>query len=214
MLIIEREGDCLSRAFILRRPVPKKCYEEYAYILDYLPYGYPYYFSTKTPLRRGPIAQAIGEDYFMLLELEPYRGIQLSLRERVYVGKSISDKIRIRRVIRKLTYDELTATAKAELPATLEIIVSKKEKYFIEFFNKAEPLTKKMHELELLRGIGKKTLWRILEERKKKPFESFEDLQTRTRIPDPKKIIIERIIEELKGGQKYYLFVVPSTQHS
>lgn len=204
----------MSRVFILRRPVPKKCYEEYAYILDYLPFGYPYYFSTsRTPLRRGPVAQAIGEDYFMLLELEPYKGIQLSLRERVYVGKSISDKIRVRRVVRRLTYDELTATAKAELPAVLEIIVSAKEDYFVEFFNKAEPLTKKMHELELLRGIGKKTLWRILEERKRKPFESFKDLQTRTRIPDPKKIIIERIIEELRGGQKYYLFVVPLAQY-
>ncbi len=206
----------MSNFIILRRPLPRKCYEEYAYILDFLPYGYPYYMTTslRQPPRRGPVAQAIGEDYFMLLELEPFKGVTLSLRERVFVGRGLSDKIKIRRVIRRLTYDELTATAKAELPAVLEMIVESREKYFVDFFNNAGPLTKKMHELELLRGIGKKTLWRILEERKKKPFESFKDIQTRAKIPDPKKLIVERIIEELKGGQKYYLFVVPMTTPS
>lgn len=203
----------LSDFIILRRPVPRKCYERYAYILDYLPYGYPYPYTSTTRVRRGqPIAQAIGEDYFMLLELEPLRGISLAPRERVYVVKDFSDKIK--RVIRRLTYDELTSTAKAELPTVLEMIVEAKEKFFVDFFNKASSLTKKMHELELLRGIGKKTLWRILEERRKKPFESFKDLQERAKIPDPKKLIVERILEELKGGQKYYLFVIPimSTQ--
>ncbi len=204
----------MSRVFILRRSVPKKCYEEYAYVLDYLPFGYPYYVSSpRAPARRGPVAQAIGEEYFMLLELEPFRGIQLSPRERVYVGRNVADKIRVTRVVRRLTYDELTATAKAELPAVLETIVESKEDFFVDFFNNAEPLTKKMHELELLRGIGKKTLWRILEERKKKPFESFKDIQARAKIPDPKKLIVERIIEELRGGQKYYLFVVPALPH-
>ena len=49
----------------------------------------------------------------------------------------------------------------------------------------------------------------ILEERRKKPFESFEDIEKRTRINDPAKVIADRIVLELQGNQKYYLFVKP-----
>ncbi|RLE61081.1 MAG: DUF655 domain-containing protein [Thermoprotei archaeon] len=180
-----------------------KAYEEYVIVLDYLPYGY----YTPRGFIRGPLAQAVGEDYFMLLELQPYEGIPLSIRERVYVGKH--DISKVRRITRRLTYDELTQTAKGELPEVIEEIVTRKAEKFVEFFNKASPLTTRMHSLELLRGVGKKTLWKILEERKKRPFESFKDIQERTRISDPKRLIVERILEEIKGGQKYYLFVVP-----
>ena len=65
-----------------------------------------------------------------------------------------------------------------------------------------------MHQLELLPGIGSKHLWEILEERKKKPFESFEDIKKRVSlIPDPEKMITKRIIEELEDKDKYRLFV-------
>ena len=48
----------------------------------------------------------------------------------------------------------------------------------IEFFNKAAPLTTRMHQLELLPGLGKKHMWEIIEERKDKPFESsFPDFK-------------------------------------
>ncbi|MCK4555728.1 MAG: DUF655 domain-containing protein, partial [Candidatus Aenigmarchaeota archaeon] len=58
--------------------------------------------------------------------------------------------------------------------------------------------------------IGKKHLWQILEERKKKPFESFEDIKARVSLlPNPKKAIIRRILEELGGDQKWYVFTTP-----
>ena len=183
-----------------RRPM---IYEEYAYILDYLPYGY---YAPGRPRTRGPIAQAVGEGYFTLLELIPYEGIELSIRERVYVGRGVSDKIM--KVSRRLLYEELTARAKAELPSVLAEIVSKREKEFVEFFNRAQPLTPRMHSLELLRGIGKKTLWKIIEERKKNPFNSFKDIEERTKISDVKKLIVERILEEIiDSREKYHLFV-------
>ncbi len=43
--------------------------EDYAIILDYLPYGYP------MGKRMTPIAQAIGEKNLSLLELVPRRGV-------------------------------------------------------------------------------------------------------------------------------------------
>jgi putative nucleotide binding protein len=64
-----------------------------------------------------------------------------------------------------------------------------------------------MHALELLPGIGKKSMWQIIDTRENKPFDSFTDIQSRTGISDPTKIIVRRIIEELTGESKYRLFI-------
>ena len=42
----------------------------------------------------------------------------------------------------------------------------------------------------------------------KKIFESFEDLKKRvSNLPDPKKAIEKRLIEEISGKERYYLFI-------
>jgi len=63
--------------------------------------------------------------------------------------------------------------------------------------------------LELLPGLGKKTMWAILEERKKGPFKSFEDLGKRIpTIHHPEKLLAKRIEMEIANpGEKYHLFV-------
>ena len=66
----------------------------------------------------------------------------------------------------------------------------------------------RMHQLELLPGLGKKHMWEVLEARKEKPFESFEDIKNRVKLlPDPKSIIIKRILSEIEGKEKYQIFV-------
>lgn len=178
-------------------------YEEYAYVLDFLPHGHPL---ESTPLfRREPIAQVIGETYFTLLEVVPKPGVFLHPGERVFIGKGERDKIA--RVRRRISYDDLTISARDELVNVLEVIVSKQEKRFVNFFNNVGAITTRLHALQLLPGIGRKLLWMILDERKRKPFESFEDIKKRTKIPDPKKLIVKRIIMELSGEDKYKLFV-------
>ena len=97
-----------------------------------------------------------------------------------------------------------------ELENAVEHIVLKREKWFVNFFNTAQPITPRMHMLELIPGIGKKYMWNILDEREKKPFESFEDLQRRINIPNPAKLITKRVIEELSEESKYRLFTRPS----
>jgi putative nucleotide binding protein len=131
--------------------------------------------------------------------------VSVAPRELLYIGKGVRDKVL--RIKRKITYNDLTATAKDELLNVLDIIVTQQEKKFVNFFNTAGALTTRMHSLELLPGIGKKHLWIILEERRVKPFESFEDIRLRAKISDPKKLIIKRIISELIGEDKYRLFV-------
>ena len=48
----------------------------------------------------------------------------------------------------------------------------------------------------------------LLDQREEKPFENFADIAARVKLmPDPKRVIIERILEEIKGDTKYHLFV-------
>ncbi|RLG73172.1 MAG: DUF655 domain-containing protein [Methanobacteriota archaeon] len=185
------------------RPITKR-YEETAIILDFLPAGYA---EEGKPLRvQEPVAQAIGETYFTLLELLPKPGVHLHPHERVNIGKEKRDKIE--HVKRRLSYNELTATAKIELPYVVEDIIKANEPRFIDFFNNSKPITTRYHQLELLPGIGKKIMWDIINERQKGPFTSFKDLHERVpNVPDPTKMLVRRVIMELERKDKYLLFV-------
>ncbi len=180
---------------------PRKPKEEWAYVLDFLPVGHP------ANREKRPIAQVIGVDYFTLLKVAPKPGVKLDVMEKVYIGEGKRDKIAS--IIGRINVSELTASAYAELEYAIQKIVEENERKFVEFFNTAGPLTTKLHQLELLPGIGKKHMWEIIEERKKKPFESFEDIKKRvTTLPDPKKAIVKRVMEELEGtDEKWFLFV-------
>jgi putative nucleotide binding protein len=49
-------------------------------------------------------------------------------------------------------------------------------------------------------------MWQVINEREKRPFESYEDLQRRTELPNPVKLVTKRVLEELSGDSKYRLF--------
>lgn len=177
-------------------------FEEIAYVLDYLPQGRP--AELRMTYQREELVQAVGESFFTLLELIPRRNAQFSPRDRLTIGKDSSDKID--HVKGRIQYDDLTATARNELPVVIENIISASEARFVRFFNTAGPITTRLHQLQLLPGIGKKTMWEILDERKKKPFSSFEDLVQRVRIQDPRKVIVKRILMEFQNEDKYQIF--------
>lgn len=174
--------------------------EEYAIVLDYLPYGYP------LEKKMMPIAQAIGAVNLTLLHLVPRRGIKLELKEKVYIGEGKRDKIYY--ILGRLPREKLTETSKIQLQEFAEKIVEEQEKKFIEFFNKAEPINTRVHQLELLPGFGKKHTLAIIKERKEKEFESFEDIKKRIQnLPDPKKAIEKRLLQELETLERHNLFI-------
>jgi len=183
----------------------EKRYEEHAYVLDFLPHGRPGIRPTgRAGYRAGALVQLMGEEFFTLLEALAKEGGVLKPHDRVYVGKEAREEIAY--IIGRIGYDELTATAKMELPAVISKIVLNREKWFVNFFNTAHAITPRMHALELIPGIGKKYMWQVINARERKTFESFEDLQKRTEIPNPVKLITKRILEELAGESKYRLF--------
>lgn len=176
--------------------------EDWVILLDYLPAGYADSF------KKEPIAQALGEGYFTLLELIPRAGVQLRSHQRVYIGADKRDEIQF--IKGRLLYDRLTNSAKNELPSVVEQVVKANEAKYVNFFNKAGAITVRQHSLELLPSIGKKHMWDIVNEREKKPFESFQDIRDRIKLmPDPMRVITERILEELQGKSKYFIFIRP-----
>lgn len=179
----------------------EKRYEEHAYILDFLPYGRA---GTRPGYRAGAVVQVVGEDFFTLLEAIVKEGSVLKPYDQVYVGKEKREEITY--IIGRVGFEELTANAKMELPNVIEKIVLKRERWFVNFFNTAQAITPRMHAMELIPGIGKKYMWQIINERERKLFESFADLQKRTSIPDPAKLVTKRIVEELSEESKYRLF--------
>ena len=173
--------------------------EEKAIVLDFLPHGYP------LEGKMIPIAQAIGKDHLTLLQLVPRKGIILQLGDEVYIGEGKRDKIYY--IYGRLIYDNLTETAKLQLKEFVDNFVKEQEIKFVDFFNNSQPINTRLHQLELLPGFGVKHTKSILEERDKNPFENLDDIKKRIpSLPDPRKAIEKRILEELEGHERYRLF--------
>jgi len=184
----------------------KKEKEEYAWVLDYLPYGYPN--DNRPVYQKKPTIQAIGEKKFMLMEIVPKDNKVPEMHEKLYIGEG--EREMVDHVKRQLMYDELTHGAKIELPYVIDEIVQGKETDFIDVYNESYAITTRLHMLELLPGIGKKTMWSVLDERKKRVFTDFSDLGERVKgMHHPDKLIVKRIEEELKDEDiKYRIFTV------
>jgi putative nucleotide binding protein len=176
--------------------------DEHVRIVDYLPRGK----SEVPPHKRKPIAQAVGENFFSLLEIVPRSNVSLETGEKVYIGEGTRDKVD--HIERRIKYDWLTPNAKTELGFVLVEIIKDHEEKFIRFYNTAGTISTRLHKLEILPRIGTRHRPDILNEREVEPFKSFKDMHDRVKnIPDPVKVLADKIIQELKGESKYNLFV-------
>ena len=178
-----------------------KKYEEFAYVLDFLPRGK----SVVIKGREGPVVQAIGEERLTLLELLAMENQSFEVGEKVKIGKEGREKIIS--VLGKLTFEELTSESKGVLSTVVEDLVKANEAKYVAYFNELQPLTPRLHGLELIPGIGKTFMREIISTREKQPFASFEDIQNRVGLREPSKMVAKRIVEELSGGSRISLFV-------
>jgi putative nucleotide binding protein len=179
--------------------------ERYAYVLDVLPAGRP-----GDRGHRDPIALAVGQDELKLLEvvLRPGGGAELAPGTRLPLppepGSEHVDHVR-----RRIGFPELTTAARAELPLALESLVRDSPERFVKFFNEADAVSRRFHLLELIPGIGKKTMWTIIEERRKAPFRSLSEIETRAKLKHPEKLVVARIEKELASDEEKYRLFVP-----
>lgn len=179
----------------------EKQMEEYGYVIDFLPYG-----KSDDP-KRQPVLQLVGEKFFTLLEAYPKTGIAFTVGERVYVGRGDRDKVASIRG--RVPFEELTSASRGSLREVTTKVIATREPEFVNFFNKCGPINIRVHQLELIPGIGKKIMSSIIDERDKKPFENFQDIEQRIHVNKLVDFLAQRIEEELQGS-KYYLFVRPA----
>ena len=177
--------------------------EEYAIVLDFLPNGYP---DSQQGHRKTPVCQALGKTLFVLLELVPKKEVFLNPGKEVYIGDGKRDDVH--HINGRIPFSRLTGTAEHELKFMLIELIKGSPDRFLTFFNTAGPLSLRMHQLELLPGVGKKHAKELLEARDEKPFESFADLKSRVKLmPNPEDLILKRILKELEGTEKHHIFV-------
>ncbi|WP_255149484.1 DUF655 domain-containing protein [Halorarius halobius] len=175
-----------------------------AVVLDYLPNGRP--DDDRPQYQKDPLAYALGVDDFRLFELVVDEDAHVLVGDRLVVEPA-SAREDVQQV-RNVGIDDLSSTAQSELEYAVEDLVDADERRFVDFYNDAQPITLRLHQLNLLPGIGKKLRNAILDERKRQPFESFEDLEERVSgLHKPREVLVERIIEELQEDDlKYRIF--------
>jgi putative nucleotide binding protein len=175
--------------------------EEYAYVLEHKSRAK----STTVRGRTGVIVIALGEERLTLLEILGIENSTFDIGERIYIGKE--GRTKVQSVLGKMDYSKTPDSAKNEIPSVVESIVTTNEKKFVDYINNAQPLTPRVHALELIPGIGKTYMNVIIKERENEQFQSYHDIETRAGLKEPIKHLTQRIIEEISGKARLNLFV-------
>jgi putative nucleotide binding protein len=175
--------------------------EPSAVVLDFLPHGRTE--DDRPQYEKEPLAYVLDDEEFRLYELTVDGDANISITDRL----DLDDTEFVSRY-HSIEYDDLPGGAQSELDYVIEDIVENQEQRFVDFYNEAQPITLRLHQLNLLPGIGKKLRNNILDERKRQPFESFEDLEERiSGLHNPTEVLVERITEELREEDlKYRIF--------
>jgi putative nucleotide binding protein len=170
-----------------------------AVVLDYLAHGKS--GDDRPRYEKESIAYLLDEESFTLYEAILEEDASVSIGDRFPLHDSEDRFSRISEV----DYEELSGGASSELEYVVEDLVTENEQRFVDFFNEAQPITLRLHQLNLLPGIGKKLRNTILDERKRKPFERFEDLEDRVDgFHNPEDVLVERIMEEIREEDLKY----------
>lgn len=168
-----------------------------AVLLDVLPNGRP--DDDRPPSRKSPVAYGLGTDSFRLYELDLGEDAAASVSDRLALDGPAVGRYR------EVSYDDLTRNAAAEVEYAVEAIVEADEERFVDFYNEAGPITLRLHQLNLLPGVGKQLRNNVLDERKRGPFESFAEVSERVSgLHRPREVIVERIVEEIREDDLKY----------
>ena len=176
-----------------------------AVIVDYLPHGRP--DDTRPQYQKAALAYALETESFDLLELTLTEDADVNIVDRIPIDETANDAVI--EDVADIEYDDLSNSGVSELEYAIEAIIDADEQRFVDFYNDAQPISLRLHQLNLLPGIGKKLRNKIIDKRKRQPFESFADLADRVGgLHNPKEVIAERIMDELRDEDlKYKIFV-------
>lgn len=176
-----------------------------AVVLDYLAHGLS--DDSRPQYKKSPAGYVLDVEDFQLYQVAFDDEARLTIGSEAVIKPPAQRDVIVE--CREVEYEDLSSGAQSELEYVVQDLVDENEQRFVDFYNDAQPITLRLHQLNLLPGIGKKLRNSILEERKRKPFESFEDLSERVSgLHDPADVLADRILEELRDDDlKYRTFV-------
>lgn len=152
-------------------------------------------------------ANVVGTERFTLLHIELKEGVDVNPQDKILLTKH-SDEVE--KINYRISYDNLSNSEKEELNRAIHRIILTDEKKYVHFFNRQSRDRMQLHFLD---GISRKAGTKIVSEREKKDFESFEDINKRVSfIDDSEELIFKRVFYELteprnKNENQIYLFV-------
>ena len=152
-------------------------------------------------------ANVVGTERFTLLHIELKDGVDVNPQDKILLTKH-SDEVE--KINYRISYDNLSNSEKEELNRAIHRIILTDEKKYVHFFNRQSRDRMQLHFLD---GISRKAGTKIVSEREKKDFESFEDINKRVSIiDDSEELIFKRVFYELtepnnKNENQCYLFV-------
>ena len=152
-------------------------------------------------------ANVVGTERFTLLHIELKEGVDVNPQDKILLTKH-SDEVE--KINYRISYDNLSNSEKEELNRAIHRIILTDEKKYVHFFNRQSRDRMQLHFLD---GISRKAGTKIVSEREKKDFESFEDIDKRVSfIDDSEELIFKRVFYELteprnKNENQIYLFV-------
>lgn len=176
-----------------------------AVVLDYLLHGRA--DDDRPQYQKPALGHALGVDDFGLFELVLESDTSVSIGDQVSVDP-LEDGIESSH---RIEFDDLSGGAQSELEHAVRELIDANEDRFVEFFNEAGAVTVRLHQFNLLPGVGDKIRDDIIDERRRNPFESLDGLSERVSgFHDPKRVLVERILAEIRDEDvKYKLFARP-----
>lgn len=152
-------------------------------------------------------ANVVGTERFTLLHIELKDGVEVNPQDKILLTKFSEE---VEKIEYRISYDNLSNSEKEELTKAIHRIILDDEDKYVHFFNRQSRDRMQLHFLD---GISRKAGTKIVAEREKKDFESFEDIDKRISfIDDSEELIFKRVFYELtelknKNEDQYYLFV-------
>lgn len=157
--------------------------------------------STLYRSREGTVITALGEKWFILLEMIA------NPKENIDIGQRVDVETQMQAVMGRLDYSRISNRASQEIPGAIQNIVTECEDRFVKFLNMAGLISAQVHALSMLPGIGKALLRTMLKERQAQPFRNYSDVEERTGWRDPAENLVQRIRDEIEGRTGARLFV-------
>ncbi len=172
--------------------------DEYAYVLEYLPFG------LQDSKDRKATAIVLTDSLGLLL-VALKKDVKVEPGMKVYIGENKREEVH--HIMQRITPDKLNGNGLEMLNDKIHEIVSQNEANYITIINRLGPINVRLHSLSLIPGVGKKIVQKIIEERNKGEFKSYNDFDERVGFTSGiAKSIEARIKEELENKDKYKIF--------